>query len=210
MTDQTAVQVSARYQSMANASQLQAHWDEEYKCANTPFDIGEPDEWIALLERSGKVKGNVLDSGCGPGRTSFYLAGRGYDVLGVDISINAIQRAQRKATERGSKAAFQQANMCALISLDRTFDTVVDIGCFHSLYEEDRATYAANLFQICRQGAVIYLRALSVNNQTKGNHPSGKSTPALSEEQIRAAFSLSRLDSTGSGGKTDRIVSFRK
>jgi cyclopropane fatty-acyl-phospholipid synthase-like methyltransferase len=79
--------------------------------------------------------------------------------------------------------------MCVFTGLTQTFDTVVDIGCFHSLDEEDRPAYAANLYWMCRPGAVVYLRAISANNSTKGNHPSGKPTPALGAEHIRTAFS---------------------
>jgi SAM-dependent methyltransferase len=188
MTNGASVPTSARNGLISNASELQAFWDQEYKSATTPFDIDAPDDWIAILEGTGKIKGSVLDSGCGPGRTSLYLADRGYRVLGVDISINAIRRAKKNAAKTGSKAVFQQANMCEFTSFDRMFDTVVDIGCFHSLYQEDRASYAANLFRICCPGAVIYLRAISEHNRTKGEHPTGKATPALSEEQIRTAF----------------------
>lgn len=193
---------------MSNASQLRRdYWDKEYESSTTPFDIDEPDDWIVALEKSGKIHGNVLDSGCGPGRTSFYLADRGYSVLGVDISVNAIERAKRKAAEKGNNAQFLQANMCELSGYDKHFDTVVDIGCFHSLDENDRATYAAVLHRICRAGAVIYLRAFSETNLKTGRfdeiefkkahtefkkaHPYAKDLrpPALREEQIRTAFS---------------------
>jgi len=165
-----------------NASQLQALWEMEYENTNTPFDIEEPDEWIASLAKSGKIHGNVLDSGCGPGRNSIYLAGQGYSVLGADISTNAVERAKRKAAGKGNRAQFLQANMCELTGYENHFDTVVDIGCFHSLDERDRGAYAAALRRACRAGAVVYLRAF------RWNHPSGKGSPALSEEQIRAAF----------------------
>ena len=176
---------------MNNTAQLKNYWDKAYESVTTPFDIDAPDEWIMALEVSGKIHGDVLDSGCGPGRTSLYLADLGYFAIGMDISINAIERARRKAAERGSKALFQQANMCELSGYDECFDTVVDIGCFHSLYNDgDRAAYATTLHRVCRAGAVVYLRAFSETNLTKANYPIGEGLPALREEQIRTAFSL--------------------
>jgi len=173
---------------IASLEQLQDYWEKEYENTTTPFDVEEPDEWIAELAWDGKIRGNVLDSGCGPGRTSLYLAVRGYDVLGVDLSTNAIERARRKAAERANKAQFIQADMCRLRGYDNHFDTVIDIGCFHSLRDEDRGRYAATLHWACRPGAVVYLRAFSGRNEER-THPSGLTLPAISEEQIRTAFS---------------------
>jgi SAM-dependent methyltransferase len=166
----------------SHTSPLQALWEKEYESTTTPFDMEEPDEWIASLAKSGKIQGNVLDSGCGPGRNSRYLADLGFSVLGADISANAIERAKRKAAGKGNHAQFLQANMCELSGFENHFDTVVDIGCFHSLDERDRGSYAAALHRACRAGARAYLRAF------RWNHPSGKDSPALSEEQIRTAF----------------------
>lgn len=174
---------------MNNTALLKNYWDKAYESMTTPFDVDAPDEWIMALEVSGKIHGDVLDSGCGPGRTSLYLADLGYFVIGADISDHAIARAKRKAAERGSKALFLQANMCELSGYDNCFDTVIDIGCFHSLYNDsDRAAYAATLHRVCRSGAVVYLRAFSKCNVKKEEYP-GEHVPELREEQIRMAFS---------------------
>lgn len=164
-------------------SPLQNLWEREYESTDTPFDIEEPDEWIATLAKSRRIRGQVLDAGCGPGRNSIYLAETGCNVLGVDISTKAISRAQRNAAEKSSRAQFLQANLCEISGYEDRFDSVVDIGCFHSLDQCDRAAYAAALHRVCREGAVIFLRAF------RWNHPSGSSADALTAEDIRSAFS---------------------
>ena len=68
---------------MNNTAQLKNYWDKAYESVTTPFDIDAPDEWIMALEVSGKIHGDVLDSGCGPGRTSLYLADLGYFAIGT-------------------------------------------------------------------------------------------------------------------------------
>jgi 2-polyprenyl-3-methyl-5-hydroxy-6-metoxy-1,4-benzoquinol methylase len=172
-----------------NISPIQGYWEEEYQSAVTPFDIEEPDEWIATLAMNGRIRGNVLDSGCGPGRTSRYLASRGFAVLGVDISVHAIERAARKAAASGNKAHFLHSDMCQLSGYENRFDTVVDIGCFHSLEVSQCGTYAAALHRQCRPGAAVYLRAFSTSNGNKWAHLGAERIPAVSDEQIRAAFS---------------------
>jgi cyclopropane fatty-acyl-phospholipid synthase-like methyltransferase len=174
---------------MINTLRLKDFWNREYESTATPFDVEEPDEWIATLAMQGRIRGNVLDAGCGPGRTTRYLASRGYGVLGVDISANAIERAVRKAAGTGNKAHFLHADMCQLSGYERQFDTVIDIGCFHSLDEDDRGTYAACLHRLCRPGAAVYLRAFSASNPREWHTSGNRHVPAVSSEEIRAAFS---------------------
>ncbi|WP_158822495.1 bifunctional 2-polyprenyl-6-hydroxyphenol methylase/3-demethylubiquinol 3-O-methyltransferase UbiG [Granulicella sp. S156] len=179
---------------MNKVAQLQRYWENEYESTTTPFDSEKPDEWIATLEKVHKIKGDVLDAGSGPGRTSIYLADLGYNVLGIDISTKAIERAKLRAAEKGNTAQFLQANLFELPGYDHYFDTVVDIGCFHSLYDDnDRASYAATLHRMCRPGAIIYLRAFSASNPKKVTDPTEHS-PDLHEDQIRAAFSANGWD----------------
>jgi cyclopropane fatty-acyl-phospholipid synthase-like methyltransferase len=177
---------------------LRDYWEKGYESSATPFDIDEPDEWIAEQEKLGKIRGHVLDSGCGPGRTALYLAGLGYRVTGTDISLNAIERAKQKAVQKNLTVEFLQADMCtfSVNGNDKLFDTVIDIGCFHSLFEESaRQDYAAVLHRSCQDGAVIYLRAFS-NANSQGYHHSGGKLPALSDEQIRTAFSVNNWNIT--------------
>ncbi|MDR1269797.1 MAG: class I SAM-dependent methyltransferase [Planctomycetaceae bacterium] len=173
-----------------NKLNLRDFWEKGYESEITPFDIEEPDSWIAELEKQGKIKGRVLDSGCGPGRTALYLSSLGYEVVGMDISNNAIERAKRKSAQKNCSTQFLQADMCTLTDYEEQFDTVVDIGCLHSLFEEQlRRAYAITLHRICRKGATLYIRAFSNANPT-GIHDTGHALPALSEEQIRTAFPI--------------------
>lgn len=118
---------------MENISKLQAFWEKEYESSNTQFDIVKPDRWIEELERGGRIQSAILDSGCGPGRTSIYLAKKGYEVLGIDISHHAIQRAKEKAIFEKVSANFQQADCTTFSGYENYFNTLIDIGCFHSL-----------------------------------------------------------------------------
>ncbi|MDR1132685.1 MAG: methyltransferase domain-containing protein, partial [Synergistaceae bacterium] len=129
---------------MINVSELRQYWEKEYERTDTPFDTEVPDEWIADLEKRGKIRGNVLDAGCGPGRTSIFLAGLGYDVTGVDISGNAIERAASESISKNAGVRFIQTDICEWPGYDGYFDTVIDIGCFHSLPTDDeRGNYVS-------------------------------------------------------------------
>lgn len=174
---------------MGEKTALRNYWETEYRRTDTPFDIENPDEWVASLEEDGKVRGNVLDSGCGPGRTAIYLSGLGYGVTGVDISENAIARAKRKSTVKNLNARFICSDVRELSGYDGYFNTVIDIGCLHSLFDEnDRRDYTASLHRICDKGAVIYLRAISDANLKSGDGLAKRGIPAMSERQVRDSF----------------------
>ncbi len=69
---------------------------------------------------------SILDLGCGRGRHSLELARRGYRVTGIDLSENAIEKAQKKAAER------ELANIEFMVRdmrqpLLRTFDAIVNL-----------------------------------------------------------------------------------
>ena len=166
---------------------LRNYWEDTYKSTETPFDVQGPDEWIAKLDSEGQIGASVLECGCGPGRTSLYLAERGHRVLGVDISQRAIERARQRAAERNITVEFRSGDVLELPFTDARFDTVVDIGCFHSLCNDgDRAAYAAKLHSLCRADACVFLRALSLRNPN-GAFVGGHS-PLRSEAEIRSAF----------------------
>ena len=65
----------------------------------------------------------VLDAGCGSGRVAIELAGRGMDVVGVDVDASMLTEARRRAPE----LAWIEADLTTL-ALGRRFDAVVLAG----------------------------------------------------------------------------------
>jgi SAM-dependent methyltransferase len=53
-----------------------------------------------LLER---CRGGTIDLGCGPGRLAAELAARGHEVLGVDLSDEAVARTRRRGVRAGQQ-----------------------------------------------------------------------------------------------------------
>jgi SAM-dependent methyltransferase len=63
--------------------------------APPPWSIGRPQPELAALIDAGKVRGDVLDAGCGEAELSLALAARGFTVVGLDGSASAIAAASR-------------------------------------------------------------------------------------------------------------------
>lgn len=71
----------------------------------------------------GLAPGSVLDAGCGTGRVAIELAGRGVEVVGVDIDASMLATARKRAPD----VTWVGASMSDL-ELGRTFDVVVMAG----------------------------------------------------------------------------------
>ncbi len=69
------------------------------------------------------VKGRVLDIGCGAGRHSLYLQRRGFNVLGIDISPNAIKTSRLRGLKNAKVMSITQVG--AKLGI---FDTLLMMG----------------------------------------------------------------------------------
>jgi cyclopropane fatty-acyl-phospholipid synthase-like methyltransferase len=135
-------------------------WEKIYSQPVMPWNVEWAEPWIVELEKKGKIAGKILDSGCGPGRTSIFLISKGYCVTGMDISSKAIEQAKRNAASKNVQAHFFQADMRKpLEDFKNHFDMVVDIGCYHTMQPEGRKRYVENLYTMTKDDAVVYLRA---------------------------------------------------
>lgn len=134
------------------------------------WDLGRPQPAVLRLLEQGLVAGDVLSVGCGTGEHERLLASRGHRVLGIDFSARAIELArQRTAAPQGSPASavtpeFAVADVLALGDLGRSFDTVLDVGCFHTLQPDDRAAYANAVQGVLRPGGRLLLLCWSDRN----------------------------------------------
>ena len=78
-------------------------------------------------------KGNVLDAGCGTGRHSVYLAMHGFDVTGIDISLDMLNEAEKKTRNLDEKIKFLHSDICSTTFPDKCFDNII---CMYSVFSE--------------------------------------------------------------------------
>jgi SAM-dependent methyltransferase len=106
----------------------------------------------AVLHLLGDGPGRLLDVGCGTGAHTAAFAQRGWDVVGVDISEDLLERAR----ERGVDVV--RADAAALPFADTSFDAVVsmwthtDVDDFGAVVREIRRVLRAD-------GVFVYLGA---------------------------------------------------
>ena len=142
-------------------------FDEAYD-STPPWDIGRAQSAIVTLEETGAIIGCVLDAGCGTGENALYLASRGHEVWGVDSSERAIAKARAKAQDRNIDSHFEVADALDPSGLDHAFDTVIDVGLFHSLDDAERLLWVASLAAVLKPGGRCFAITFSDKVQFSG------------------------------------------
>jgi SAM-dependent methyltransferase len=147
-------------------------WDSAYREDGffegpPPWNIGEPQPVIAELIRSGALRSDVLDAGCGHGEVSLALAAASYTVVGLELSETAVAWARRSAAQRGLRnATFEQADVTAFTGYDGRFSSVIDCTLFHALPVDKRDAYLKSVHRSAALGADYYILVFA-----KGAYP---------------------------------------
>jgi len=117
-----------------------------------PWNIETPPDVLVQLVESGEVKPyKAIDFGCGAGNYAIYLAGKGFDATGVDLSPTAIQMANENARKKGVSCHFLVADVFSdLNEVTETFDFAYDWEMLHHLFPDKRGKYIENVYRILR------------------------------------------------------------
>lgn len=125
----------------------------------------------ALLNASGLKEGRILDIGMGDcGCMSFFLARRGFDVIGIDHSPNAVHDSRKDAEKRKFTGSFEArlANAENLPFEDNEFDAV---SAYHSMHHIDNLDKAiSEMFRVCKNNGLILIADLHEKGRKAYEH----------------------------------------
>jgi SAM-dependent methyltransferase len=157
-------------------------FNESYK-GTPPWDLVRPQAEFVKLADDGKIRGRVLDVGCGTGENAIFFAGLGLEVWGLDGAPVAIEKAKRKASERGAAVTFLVGDALRLEELNQRFDIITDSGLFHVFPDEERMLFVKSLRSALNRGGTYFMLCFS------DKEPIGWGGPRrVSQEEIRATF----------------------
>lgn len=149
-----------------------------------PWSLGEPQPEIAALIDAGKVRGDVLDAGCGEAALSLHLAALGHNTVGLDASPTAIELAKAEAAKRGlGNATFEVADISAFTGYDGRFDTIIDSTLFHSMPVQLRDGYQQSIVRAAAPKARYYVLVFD-----RAGMPESPANP-VTEDELREVVS---------------------
>ncbi|HEX7429714.1 MAG TPA: class I SAM-dependent methyltransferase, partial [Mycobacterium sp.] len=93
------------------------------------------------------------------GRNALYLAGHGWEAVGVEMAGYAVEVARRKASEQGVAARFVQGDVTRLPDLDigAGFNLFMDGGCYHTIPPGRRDAYGKSVTAVAAPGARLIM-----------------------------------------------------
>ena len=160
-------------------------WNESYASGQLPWDTGQPEPLLVEFVASSGVKPcPALEIGAGTGTNAIWMAERGFDVLGVDVSPLAVERAGAKMEGRSLPCRFEALDFLAATPPGGPFYFVFDRGCFHVFDEpEEVQRFAVRVAAALAPGGLW----LSLIGSTEGS-PREVGPPRRSAREVTLAI----------------------
>lgn len=139
------------YFARVGPAEIQRALGKPFTDRKCEWDLGNV---TAIFHLLGPPPARVLELGCGVGWLSIMLARRDYDVVGVDISPDAITAGRAQASAIGlSNLSFQEADYENLDAADNSFDAAIFFSSLH--HAEDERLAMANVHRVLKPGGML-------------------------------------------------------
>lgn len=149
-------------------------WDRiygTYPLEELGWELGKPRSiLVEYMQRGLLSAGRALDTCCGTGTNTIYLAQNRLEVTGIDVSKTAIGIAKQKAQDAGVSINFLVGSFIDLSFCDGVFDLVWDMGCFHHVAMEERPAFIAGVHRVLKPQGTYMLTCFSSRNGSRWNH----------------------------------------
>jgi len=108
---------------------------------------------------------SVLDLGCGTGRHTAYLAKKGFDVVGVDVSKSALKMANEWVREeKMTDVAFVRGTMTNVPLRNSGFSLVISVSVIHHAVKKDIVKTIAEVHRVLRKKGLFLANIASVKD----------------------------------------------
>lgn len=140
-----------------------AFWDERYR---TQEAVPERGPAAFLVENLGLLppRGDVLDIAMGSGRNALFLAARGYEVTGIDISPVAAERCREQAARLGLHISVICADLTSYRLPEAAFDVILN---FYYLQRD----LCPRIEKMLRPGGLLVFETFTTEQRRQGWGP---------------------------------------
>lgn len=185
-------------------------WEGIYKersLEEIPWHSEKPAEYLVKLLKKKKVRiGLALDVCSGAGTNAVYLAKKGFDVTGIDISQTATKYAEKRAEKAGvsRRCKFFSGDVTGQKLPKNKFDFIFDRGCYHHIPKENKPKFAKIISQSLKKGGKYFLSCFSDKNPASEKNVSKKEI----RENFSQYFEIGRVKDYAAIEKTGRKLYF--
>lgn len=137
-------------------------WEDEYKKS-----IWKGHYSLGMLESTPK-KGRLLDAGCGSGKYSIPLKMRGFDVIGMDVSVKALRMLRESSKSRDVDIDILAGNIFQLPFTDGSFDIVWCYGVLQHLLSKEREFAICEFQRILRTEGLLFIEVFGKDDMRYG------------------------------------------
>lgn len=163
-------------------TEWQNAYDQAWKNRNNDC-LEEAD--VELILRSLGSTGSVLDVGCGAGSLALRLAGAGFQVTGLDVSSEALRRAEERSVQAGTTIDWKVGFAEHLPLPEKSFDYIT---CCHTLeHVKDLSAAVREFHRVARKRIVVLVPKQEFRKYMDNYHTQFFET----EEKLVGAMGLS-------------------
>lgn len=162
------------------------HWNERYLGEDYLFGK-EPNAFLASQKEHLKPGMRVLSVADGEGRNGVWLAQQGAEVLAVEASPRALEKARQLAAERGVSLSYECADLLQWDWGTERFDVIVAIFIQFAAPAQ-RAQLFAGMRQALKPGGLLLLEGYRVEQLAFGTGGPKDVENLYTAELLRDAF----------------------
>jgi ubiquinone/menaquinone biosynthesis C-methylase UbiE len=113
-------------------------------------------------------RGRLLDAGCGCGKYALPLRMRGFDVVAMDVSLDALKMAGERSMHRNLDVGLLAANVYQMPFSDGSFDVIWCYGVLQHLLLKERELALLEFWRILREGGLLFIEVFGDEDMRYG------------------------------------------
>jgi len=161
----------------------ESFWNERYADGDYLYGT-EPNSFLA--GNASLLSGPVLSLSEGEGRNAVFLAAHGLEVLGVDISTVALEKAKKLAESRGVEIKTTVADLGTFEPQENHYGSVISI--FGHLPSAVRDKFYPLIGGSLKSGGIVLLESYSENQPSRDTGGPKDPDMLMTVEKIRREF----------------------